>query len=215
MPIDFYYKNGSPPSNSVLFLNKTLGLKFNKKLLNFSEEEYKSPEFLKVNPQHTVPTIVDDGFVVTESRAILSYLVEKYAKDDSLYPRDLKKRSVIDQRLYFDIGILYQSFLDIYIEVMYTGQNGGPMKFAKLEDAFQVLDKYLAGQAWVAGNDLSIADFSIASSVASIECCMFDISKYNNVSKWFTKVKKTLPGYNEVFDEEWPHLTAFIEQFKK
>ena len=52
---------------------------------------------------------------------------------------------------------------------MYTGEFGGPLKFAKLEDAFQVLNKYLNGHAWTAGNEVTIADYSIASTVASIE----------------------------------------------
>ncbi|KAJ9592347.1 hypothetical protein L9F63_001116, partial [Diploptera punctata] len=194
MTIDYYYTSGSPPCNSVLLLNKTLGLKMNMKWLDFDKGEYKSPEFIK----HTIPTIIDDGFVITESRAILGYLVEKYAKDDSLYPKDLKKRTLINQRLYFDVGVLYQSFLDYYLDVVYTGQYGGPTKFAKLEDAFQVLDKYLEGQAWIAGNNLSIADFSIASTTLNLLHCGFDVSKYNNVFKWFSKVKKTLPGYSQI-----------------
>lgn len=60
-----------------------------------------------MNPQHTVPTLDDDGFYIWDSHAISTYLVGKYGKDDSLYPRDLHKRAIIDQRLHFDSGILF------------------------------------------------------------------------------------------------------------
>lgn len=50
---------------------------------------------------------MDGDFVLWESRAISAYLVNTYAKDDSLYPKDLQKKAIVDQRLNFDCGTLY------------------------------------------------------------------------------------------------------------
>ena len=66
--------------------------------------------FLQINPHHTIPTLVDGDFKLNESRAIAGYLVQKYGKDDSLYPKPPALRAVVDQRMYFDMGILYKSF---------------------------------------------------------------------------------------------------------
>lgn len=41
------------------------------------------------------------------SRVISAYLVNKYGKDDTLYPNDPQKRALVDRLLYFDMGILY------------------------------------------------------------------------------------------------------------
>ena len=38
------------------------------------------------------------------------YLVNAYGKDDKLYPKDVKTRAVVDQRLYFDMGAFYHHF---------------------------------------------------------------------------------------------------------
>lgn len=54
------------------------------------------------------------------SRAIIAYLANNYGKDDSLYPKDPKKRGLVDQRLYFDIGTLYQRFADYFVSTKQT-----------------------------------------------------------------------------------------------
>jgi glutathione S-transferase len=49
------------------------------------------------------------------SRVIMGYLVDQYGKDDSLYPKDIKERTRINQMLYFDMGTLYQRYIDYYV----------------------------------------------------------------------------------------------------
>lgn len=69
-----------------------------------------------MNPQHTVPTFVDDdGFTMWDSHPIITYLVSKYAKSDALYPKDLKKRAVVDQRLHFESGVLFARLANISV----------------------------------------------------------------------------------------------------
>jgi glutathione S-transferase len=43
------------------------------------------------------------------------------------------------------------------------------MYLEKLEDAFNILDKFLEGQTWVAGDNITIADYAIVTTVSSIE----------------------------------------------
>lgn len=71
--------------------------------------EHLSEEFVSINPQHTIPTLVDDDgeFILWDSHAIATYLVEKYADDDSLYPNDVQRRARISQRLHFDSSLLF------------------------------------------------------------------------------------------------------------
>lgn len=59
-----------------------------------------------------------DGFVIWDSHAILTYLVSRYGKDDSLYPSDVKKRATIDQRLHFDSNVLNPRGLAIVVSII-------------------------------------------------------------------------------------------------
>ena len=56
-----------------------------------------------------------NGICLFFSRAILCYLADKYGQKDSLYPKDVKKRAIVNQRLSFDSGTLYQRFYDYYV----------------------------------------------------------------------------------------------------
>ncbi|XP_068157669.1 glutathione S-transferase D2-like [Drosophila tropicalis] len=200
--MDFYYLPGSAPCRSVIMLGKALGLEFNKKIVNTLEGEQLKPEFVKLNPQHTIPTLVDNGFSIWESRAILVYLVEKYGKNDSLYPKDPQKRALINQRLYFDMGKLNKSFGDYFYPQFRFGKPGDPEDLKKIEEAFGFLDTFLEGQLYVAGNHLTLADISILATVSTFVVAGIDITKYQNVNRWYENAQKVTPGW----DENWEGL---------
>ena len=94
---------------------EALGIDYKYFLCDLQEGDNFKPEYLKINPQHTVPALNDNGFIVTESRPIATYLSDKYGKDDKLYPKDLGVRSTVDARLYFDIGTFYKAFGDCVV----------------------------------------------------------------------------------------------------
>ncbi|XP_074041108.1 glutathione S-transferase 1-1 isoform X3 [Leptinotarsa decemlineata] len=109
--IDIYFFTMSPPSRAALLLMRALGLKHNIKIVNVLAGEQMNPEFIKINPLHTIPVINDGGFILPDSNAIMKYLVDQYAKDDSLFPRDPKKSAIVIQRLFFVSGYLFPRFV--------------------------------------------------------------------------------------------------------
>jgi glutathione S-transferase len=192
--MDFYYLPGSAPCRAVQMTAAGVGVQLNLKLLNLMAGEHLKPEFIKINPQHTIPTLVDGGFALWESRAIMAYLVEKYGKDDSLYPKEPKARAVVNQRLYFDMGTLYQRFADYYYPQLFAKQPADPEKFKKMEDGFEFLNTFLETSKFAAGDHLTIADISLVATVSSFEAASFDFSKYANVARWYAACKANCPG---------------------
>lgn len=45
----------------------------------------------------------------------MAYLADQYGEDDTLYPKDPKKRAAVNQRLYFDACTLYKAISDYYV----------------------------------------------------------------------------------------------------
>lgn len=94
-----------------------LDIPFEYKNVNVVARENLTPEFLKMNPLHTVPVLEDGHNYLTDSHVICTYVVQKYGseKDQSLYPKDLIARSLIDQKLYFNLGVLFVRFKAITV----------------------------------------------------------------------------------------------------
>jgi len=197
MGIDFYYLPGSAPCRAVLLAAKAVGIELNLKYTDLMKGEHLTPEFIKINPQHTIPTISDDGLNLWESRAIMTYFADQYGKDDSIYPKDPKKRAIVDQRLYFDLGTLYARFADYYYPVVFGGASYDPEKLKKCEEAMKFLDTFLENSEYAAGNKLTLADLTLVATISTYDVMKFDLSPYKNVSKWFAKVKQNAPGYEE------------------
>lgn len=149
-----------------------------------------------MNPQHVLPTLNDNGFCLWESRAISAYLVDKYAKTDSLYPKDPQKRAIVDQRLYFDMGTLTQKFGEYFYSQVIHKKPADPEKKAKCEEALGYLNTILEGKQYAAGEYLTIADMALVATISTYEVIGFEFSNYENISKWYAKCKATMPGYD-------------------
>ncbi|KAF5274201.1 hypothetical protein FQA39_LY07305 [Lamprigera yunnana] len=202
-----YCLDASPPVRSVYLTAAALGLKLERVHVNLVAQEHLTPEFLKLsspidcfqmNPQHTVPTLVDDdGTVVWDSHAINTYLISKYGKDDRLYPKDIVKRSKIDQRLHFDSGLAFLAVKNIAEPIAFLGHKSIP---DNLRDnavrVYEFLESFLRESSWMAGENVTVADLCLIPSITSLKYLVpIDPSSFPNLKTWTERIEK-LPYYN-------------------
>jgi glutathione S-transferase len=103
------------PSRACLLLSRVLDLDIEIRRVNIPKLQHYSEEFRKINPLSRIPVLVDGDFVLTESRAILGYLVNTRKPGSPLYPFDAKKRSLIDERLYYDATAVFGSLINVIV----------------------------------------------------------------------------------------------------
>lgn len=198
-PIDLYYTQLSSRCRAVMMVGVLLGVKFNAIHVNFGKREHQKPEVAMLNPQEDVPFIKENGFVLTESVAIMCYLAEKFKRNDTLYPTDLKKRALVHQKLCFDRGTLYERFADLYYPMYFNGARFDAVKKVKLDHGYTAFNKYLSkADPWVDGKHMTIADIALAATVSTAEAAGYDIRDYPRVVKWFEHAKKHIPSYDTV-----------------
>jgi len=191
----------SPPCRAINMTLDYLGIDYNYHMIDLQKGETRTPEFLALNPQHTVPVLCDVGdLVICESRAAMTYLINKYKPNHPLYPTDPAKRAMIDARLYFNIGTFYSKFGDCVYPVALGMTEDGKIQDMFREAFKEVLvwvDQMTAG-GFVLGDSITLADLDFMSTMSSLEACDFmDLTPYKNLTAWSAKMKKTLPKYAE------------------
>jgi GST-like protein len=155
-----YYSDATPNGLKVSVALEEFGLPYNLHRVFLGGDQH-TPEFTKLNPNTKIPVIVDDGFVLTESGAILIYLAEKTGK---LLSKDPKTRAKTIEMVMYQMASLGPMFGQLLV---FRGpwQNKYPdvtnRYFKEVSRIFSVLNKRLEGQQYFAGNEFSIADIAI------------------------------------------------------
>ncbi|XP_064108511.1 glutathione S-transferase 1-1-like [Macrobrachium nipponense] len=217
MPLDLYYHPVSPYCRSVLLTARAVGVDLNLKKVDLFNKEQLKPEFVAINPQHTVPTLVDGDLTLWESRVICTYLVNKYGKDDSLYPKDPKARAKVDAILHFDIGTLANRWAQLFLPIK-SGKAKKPCQehVDKLHEALEWLDGFLKGVKFAAGTDhVTVADLVLISNVSSYQAAGFVVEHYVNINSWIAKCKQAMEGYEELNGEGAKSFGDFVRSMIK
>ncbi|XP_017087036.2 glutathione S-transferase 1 [Drosophila bipectinata] len=213
--ITLYGIDGSPPVRSVLLTLNALGLDFEYKIVNLLEKEHLKPDFLKINPLHTVPALDDNGFYLADSHAINSYLVSKYGKDDSLYPKDLQKKAIVDQRLHYDSSVVTGAAKAITAPLFWENKLEIPKaKIDALEAVYKTLNLFLESGDYLAGDQLTIADFSVMAVLTGMVLFLeVDATKYPKLAAWIQRIK-ALPYYEKANGIPAKQLIAIVSSKK-
>ncbi|XP_017077585.1 glutathione S-transferase 1 [Drosophila eugracilis] len=188
----------SPPVRACKLTLRALNLDYEYKEMDLLGGEQFEEEFLRKNPQHTVPLLDDNGALIWDSHAIVCYLVDKYGKSDDLYPRDLVKRAHVDQRLFFDASILFMSLRNVSIPYFVHQVNVVPKeKVDNIKDAYGHLETFLGENRYLKGSSLTVADFCCGATASSLAAVLeLDQEKYPKVAAWLERLTE-LPHYEE------------------
>jgi len=156
------YTSATPNGYKISILLEELKLPYKVIAIDLATKDQKKPEYLKLNPNGRIPTIVDhdnDGFAVFESGAILIYLAEKCGK---FLPTDPKGRSLVLQWLMFQMGGIGPMQGQAHVFYRYAPEK---IEYAikRYQDEtfrlYTVLDTQLEDNEFLAG-ELSIADMA-------------------------------------------------------
>ncbi len=198
-----YHNPLSPNVRRVRLTAAVLGITLEEKLLDFAKGEHKSAEFLALNPNGAVPTLVDGEFALSESRAIMQYLASK-KPESGLLPRDEMARADVTRWQFWDASHFSPQCATLAFERILKSMMGlGEPNEAKITEALAnfrrfgaVLDARLKGKQYLVGNALTLADLTVASSLMYAKQAEVPVAEFPNVEAWLGRIT-ALDGWKQ------------------
>jgi glutathione S-transferase len=191
MAIVFYY---APHSSAVRthWALEELGVPYEGVKLDLKAGDTKRPEFLKLNPNGKVPTLVDGGVIYYESAAINIYLGEKYGVTRGLWPAaGTPGHGLAMSWLVWSAAtlleaagrIMYNTMPEIPDDLKNAGQAEKGRK--DFEALLGQLDAHLDGKPYLTGASFTLADAHVAADMWWYQMGLVpDLGKWPNLKGW-------------------------------
>lgn len=192
----------SPNSWKVLAVAHHIGMPLEIAIVDLAKGEQRKPEYLALNPTGRTPTLVDDGFALWESSAIMQYLADK--KKAPLWPDDARTRADITRweswhGQHWSRSVTPFLFENLVKAVMKMGPPDANV-LAQTEPMFHreaaVLDQHLARHEWLVGETMTLADFIVVAPLFHAEPAKLPLAEYANIKGWFARLA-ALPAWRE------------------
>ncbi|KAL0860938.1 hypothetical protein ABMA27_009470 [Loxostege sticticalis] len=190
MGITLYGSNVSPPTRATMMLLDILGLSFDYREVNLLTREHYRPDYLSKNPLHTIPMIEDDDFRLVDSHVIMTYLVSKYGEEKThLYPKELRAKSLVDEKLYFDASILFPRLRNVIYGIALGKSSVTELQLKDIEESYGFVNTYLEKTRYIAGDTLTVADLSCVATLSSLHAVVEISDKYVKLHQWWERLK--------------------------
>ncbi|HTH96984.1 MAG TPA: glutathione S-transferase [Stellaceae bacterium] len=152
----------------VLWCCAELGLDYDRIDAGMQFGRTKEPEYLAMNPNARVPTLVDGDFVLWESHSIMRYLAQQYGAGGELYPQTIKPRASVDRWLDWVLGTLLPTDRDVFWGMVRTPPEKRDMAAMQkgadqVAELWRIVDRHLAGKnaegkRFIEGDHFTLAD---------------------------------------------------------
>ncbi|XP_017868946.1 PREDICTED: glutathione S-transferase E14 [Drosophila arizonae] len=211
-----YYDDRSPPVRSCLMLIKMLNINVELRFVDLFKGAQFEKDFLALNPQHSVPTLVHNELLLTDSHVILIHLAEHFDEAGKWWPKEYADRMKVLNRLFFECSFLFRRDSDLMSEIVRKQYANVDVTYhrRKLHEAYDIMERYLDGQKYMAGDQLTLADVSIVTTLSTVHL-MFPVEaeRWPQLQRWFATMQQ-LDAY-EVNQRGVEKLRDIVQQLGK
>ncbi len=201
MSLTFYRAPMSTATITELVLAE-LGVPHETVTLDIPKGETKKAEFLKLNPNGRVPTLVHDGVVIFESAAITIHLGELFGVEKNMWPSERIKRGEAMKWVVWTnvtlgdaVGRWARNTMN-WVPEEQRNAKAGEAALGETKQLLKILDDALAGKDFLCGT-FTLADVHVNSFTDWLRHMKFDFKEYANIEAW-SKRCAARPAYAKV-----------------
>ncbi|XP_062385357.1 glutathione S-transferase theta-3-like [Sardina pilchardus] len=222
MPLELYLDLMSQPCRSVYMFAKTNNIPFDFKQTSLMMGDHHGEEFKKINMVKKVPAMRDGEFCLSESIAMMMYMVEKFKTPDHWYPADLQKRARVNEYLSWQhMATRMHGSKIFWINIMVPKIMGKEIPQDKRDDAIEELngtlkimeEKFVGDKQFIAGDQISLADLVAIVEIYQPFAAGMDVFEGRpKLKAWKDRVRQAVGP--ELFDEAHKGVMGAMEMVK-
>jgi glutathione S-transferase len=177
------------------WLLEELGVPYTVVRLDLAAGEQKRPEYLKINPNGTVPALVDDDLALFESAAIVQYLADKFPAKRLAPPVGTPARGLYYQWIHYAMSGLEPPVVTLFLHTIRKPEAERLPALvtdarAQIAAALGVVERALGGRPFILGDEFSAADVMVASTLGWARMMQIVGEELANVSGYVTRLTR-------------------------
>ncbi|ETT05786.1 glutathione S-transferase family protein [Providencia alcalifaciens] len=195
-------RTNSSNVKKVLWCLKELNIPYNQKDVGGPFGGVDTPEYKKMNPNSTIPTLQDERFTLWESNAILRYLTEKYDHSHLLLAADLQEKAAADKWMDWSGANLFDHIKQMMNKIVRVPEaDRDPIQakiiYQNIEKLLAIADEALSTQAYFSGDKFGIADIAIAPLFYPWHEIVTERPAFPHLERWYQTLTQR-PAFQEI-----------------
>lgn len=190
-----YYDPVTVNCRKVIAGFSLLGTPYEEVKMDYFAGDHKKSDYTALNPNASIPTLVDGDFVLWESNAILQYAADKHGPSQ-YYPQDAAIRADINRWHLWESSQWFGSCYVYLVENLvkpFTGSQPDNAILEAQEPVFHhlanILEQRLAVQPWLCGQEVTIADIAVAAPMHLHEHQKLPLEEHPHLRHWMDQVE--------------------------
>ena len=201
-----YGRKSSANVQKVRWICSEGNLEFKTEIVGGKYGGLTSPEFIRLNPNSTIPVLKDGDFIFYESNSIIKYISDKFdiLRSDTQEKIALNNQWIDWSSSVFGLNCSHYTLHNILLPIDQRNTTLAIEAKKKIYSCFELLNKQLEKTNYLLDNELSLADIPVGCWIHRCVVLGLEITEFKSLEKLYVNLKERSAFRTEVFDTPLP-----------